>query len=65
MTMARSDFENLAVYQLAERLSDEVWSIVMRWGELPRNTVGKQLLRAADSIGANIAEGEGSWFFPG
>jgi four helix bundle protein len=61
--MARSDFENLAVYQLAERLSDEVWSIVMRWSELPRNTVGKQLIRAADSIGANIAEGVGRGSF--
>ena len=61
--MARSNFENLAVYQLAEKLSDEVWAIVLNWAELPRNTVGKQLIRAADSIGANIAEGVGRGSF--
>ena len=26
---------------------------------LPKNTVGKQIVRSADSIGANIAEGTG------
>src|SRR5215468_2953959 len=57
--MARSNFEELEVYQLAERLADEVWTIVTQWGHLARDTVGKQLIRAADSIGANIAEGVG------
>jgi four helix bundle protein len=57
--MARSDFEKLAVYQLAEGLADEVWAVVIKWDHLPRDTVGKQLVRAADSIGANIAEGVG------
>ena len=33
------------------------WSI--EWVPLARDTVGKQLIRAADSIGANIAEGVG------
>ena len=57
--MAKSNFENLAVYQLAERLADNVWDIVVTWPPLARDTVGKQLIRAADSIGANIAEGDG------
>jgi four helix bundle protein len=57
--MTKSNFENLAVYQLAERLADEVWEIVVKWPPLARDTVGKQLIRAADSIGANIAEGDG------
>jgi hypothetical protein len=56
--MARSNFENLAVYQLSERISDIVWGIASNWDNLARDTVGKQLIRAADSIGANIAEGE-------
>ena len=59
MAMTRSAFENLRVYQLAERLADEVWDIVIRWNQLARDTVGKQVIRAADSIGANIAEGVG------
>jgi four helix bundle protein len=57
--MARTSFENLRVYQLAERLADAVWDIVRKWDGLARDTVGKQLVRAADSIGANIAEGTG------
>jgi four helix bundle protein len=57
--MARSNFENLDVYRLAERLADDVWSIVGEWGLFARDTVGKQLTRAADAIGANIAEGDG------
>jgi four helix bundle protein len=52
-------FQDLKVYQLSEKLSDYVWDIVLGWGNLARDTVGKQLIRAADSIGANIAEGSG------
>ncbi len=61
--MARSHFEDLAVYRLAEKLADEVWGMVLPWAPLPRDTVGKQLIRAADSIGANIAEGVGRGSF--
>jgi four helix bundle protein len=52
-------FENLQVYQMAEALADEIWPIVREWDPLARDTVGKQLVRSADSIGANIAEGTG------
>jgi len=58
-TVQRSNFEQLKVYQLAERLADEVWAVVLKWEYFPRDTVGRQLVRAADSIGANIAEGVG------
>lgn len=57
--MARPDFQKLRVYQLAETLADSIWQIVVRWDGLARDTVGKQMVRAADSIGANIAEGVG------
>ena len=57
--MARTNFENLKVYQLSEDLADHAWDIVCKWNNLARDTVGKQLIRAADSIGANIAEGAG------
>jgi four helix bundle protein len=52
-------FEDLQVYQLAEKLSDLLWQIVNRWSQFARDTVGKQMVRAVDSIGANIAEGTG------
>ena len=57
--MARSDFENLRVYQLAEDMADIVWNIVLSWDHFAKETVGVQIVKAADSVGANIAEGSG------
>jgi four helix bundle protein len=57
--MARTNFENLRVYQLAEELADRIWDIVLTWDYFARDTLGKQLVKAADSIGSNIAEGTG------
>jgi four helix bundle protein len=57
--MGRTNFENLRVYKLSEELADEVWKIVLRWNEFAKDTVGKQIVRSADSVGANIAEGTG------
>ncbi|MBD2201151.1 four helix bundle protein [Calothrix sp. FACHB-1219] len=61
--MAKSNFENLQVYQLAEKLADEIWNIVGRWDAFAKDTVGKQIVRSVDSIGANIAEGTGRYNF--
>ena len=61
--MGARGFENLEVYRLAEKIADEVWEIVSRWKNLVRDTVGKQLIRSADSIGANIAEGDGRFHY--
>lgn len=57
--MARTRFEELGVYQLSERLAGEIWDIALKWNTLAKDTVGKQIIRSADSIGANIAEGAG------
>ena len=61
--MAKTNFESLRVYQLAETLADQIWSIVVKWNVFARDTAGKQLVKAADSIGANIAEGTGRGSF--
>jgi four helix bundle protein len=57
--MATKDFAELKVYRIAEDLADEVWRIVKNWDRLAQDTVGKQVVRCADSIGANLAEGTG------
>lgn len=57
--MASEPFENLKVYQAAEQLSDAIRAIVTGWESFAKDTVGRQLVRAADSVGANIAEGAG------
>jgi len=55
----RTDFEKLRVYRLSEQMADGIWDIVERWKPFARDTVGKQVVRCADSVGANIAEGAG------
>ena len=57
--MEKTNFEKLQVYKLAENLSDKIWSVVIKWDYLAKDTVGKQMIKAADSIGTNIAEGTG------
>src|SRR5947207_12708134 len=57
--MERTNFEKLQVYQLSEKIADNIWNIVVKWDSLAKDTVGKQIVRSADSIGANIAEGSG------
>jgi four helix bundle protein len=57
--MAFEAVERLDVYRLSERIADIAWSMARCWDNYARDTVGKQLARAADSIGANIAEGAG------
>ena len=47
--MPQTNFLKLEVYLLAERLADEVWKIVVDWKPFARNTVGIQLVDAADS----------------
>ena len=57
--MVKTNFEKLEVYQLAERLADEVWKMVEDWNNFQKITIGSQIVRSADSVGANIAEGVG------
>jgi len=61
--MPQSDFEKLRVYPLAEMLADFIWEVVIKWDRLAQETVGRQLINSADSIGANIAEGSGRGSF--
>ncbi len=49
--------EKLEVYRLAELFSDENWEIVKDWNSYKKDTIGKQIVRSADSISVNIAEG--------
>ncbi len=51
--------EELAVFQEFVQVADRIWDSVLGWDRLAQDTVGKQLIRAADSVGANLVEGDG------
>lgn len=57
--MEKTNFVHLHIYKLSEKLADEIWKVVARWNFFAKNTVGIQIVKAADSVGANIAEGSG------
>ncbi len=55
--------EELQVYQLSMEVSDKIWDIVIKWDYFVKDTIGKQLLRAADSMSSNLSEGFGRYFY--
>jgi four helix bundle protein len=55
----KPQFLSLDVVRLAERLANIVWKMVRRWDYFTKKTLGSQLVRAADAVGANLAEGVG------
>ncbi|MFM8770852.1 MAG: four helix bundle protein [Candidatus Kapaibacterium sp.] len=51
--------DSLHVYVQSQELSDRVAQIVKQWNVFDQRTLGSQLVRAADSVSNNIAEGYG------
>src|SRR3989338_3817951 len=52
---------DIGAYKISFHLSNYVWEIVSHWKHLEKDTVGKQFVRAIDSVSANIAEGFGRY----
>ena len=55
--------EDVRVLKQAEEIADAIYKLASRWDEFAQDVVGKQISRAADSIGANIAESFGRFHF--
>ena len=55
--------EELRVYQSSMKLAEDVWSIVIKWDYFAKDVVGKQLIKAVDSVAANLSEGFGRYFY--
>ena len=49
--------ESYDAYQVSYKLSNYVWNIIIHWDYFEKDTIGRQYVRAVDSISANIAEG--------
>lgn len=45
------------------KAGESIYHLVINWDRLNKNTIGYQLIRAADSIAANISEGYGRFHF--
>jgi four helix bundle protein len=62
--VASGDHKDLRAYRLARNLGRELWDASIQWPSFERWSFGIQLIRAADSVGANIAEATGRWHRP-
>ncbi len=55
--------EDLDMYQLSMEIGDSIWNIFNKWPYIEKDTLGKQMVRATDSIALNIAEGFGRYHY--
>lgn len=55
--------EELKVYNQAMKIGEEIWGIVIKWDYFAKDTMGKQLVRAIDSVAANLSEGFGRYHY--
>lgn len=51
--------EDFKGYNIAMETGKKVWNLVKTWDYFEKDTVGKQFVRAIDSITANLSEGLG------
>ena len=61
LVVSTDAFRKLAAYQLAASLCDDLTDEVEMWPAFEKWSLGVQLVRAAGSVGANIAEAQGRW----
>ncbi len=57
------NLEDLNVYNRAMALAEKVWACTNGWDDFGKRTIGLQLIRAVDSIAANLSEGYGRYHF--
>jgi four helix bundle protein len=63
LNVGASRYHELEAYKQAIAIADDVWHATRGWDSFDAWSVGIQLVRAADSVGANIAEGYGRYGF--
>ena len=61
LEQSMKEIYELDVYKLAETLSDLIWYAFDDWSDKVKKTIGYQIIKSADSIAANLAEGYGRY----
>lgn len=56
------NLEDISAYDTSFNLSNYLWNIVIKWDYFSKDTIGKQFVKAVDSISSNIAEGFGRYY---
>jgi four helix bundle protein len=59
----KSAVNDLEIYREAMEIGEAIWAKVQSWDFFAKDTVGKQVVRSADSIAANLSEGYGRFHF--
>ena len=59
----KSAINDLEIYREAMDIGEEIWMLASSWDIFAKDTVGKQIVRSADSIAANLSEGYGRYHF--
>src|SRR5579859_2402077 len=49
------------MFKTFDEVSDWCWERAFAWGSFVQGTVGTQLVKSADSVGANLVEGDGRY----
>jgi four helix bundle protein len=55
--------DDLVVYQVAMEIGNDIYDIVYKWSYFDKDTLGKQIVKSAESIALNIAEGFGRYHY--
>jgi len=59
--MSHLPIEDTEVFQCFLSVAQEGWELVQTWERFAKSTIGRQLVRSLDSIGANLVEGDGRY----
>ena len=57
------DLSNFKLIGFANQISDAIWAEVIQWDNFKKDTIGKQVVRSADSISANLSESYGRYTY--
>lgn len=59
--MSHQPIEDTQVFNCFVGVAQQGWDLVQPWNHFAKSTIARQLVRALDSIGANLVEGDGRY----